>query len=95
MRRQQRLRANRRYEADPEVRADHCQRQREYRERCRLRGVTDHTSARRTRSGTIKEPWTKSRISTPLAKGFQDRPRFRRPQAAIRAVCIVCGRKRE
>ena len=51
MRRQQRLRANRRYEADPEVRADHCQRQREYRERCRLRGVTDHTSARRSRSG--------------------------------------------
>ena len=28
MRRQQRRRANRRYERDPEVRADHCQRQR-------------------------------------------------------------------
>ena len=37
MRRKQRRRANRRYQQDPEIRADHCQRQWEYRERCHWR----------------------------------------------------------
>ena len=92
MRREQRRRANRRYEQDPEVRGDHCQRQREYRDRCRLRRVTDHTSAGRTRSGSIKEPLTETRMSTPLAEIFHDRPRLERLQAAIQPVCILCGR---
>ena len=92
MRRQQRRRANRRYEQDPEVRGDHCQRQREYRDRCRLGRVTDHTSAGRTRSGNIKKPLTETGMSTPLAEVVDGRPRFERLQAAIRPVCIVCGR---
>ena len=77
---------------DPEVQADHCQRQREYRKRCRLRRVTDHTSPGRDRSGTIVSTWTERVMSPPLAEGFGDRPRFGGPQTAIRIVCIVCGR---
>ena len=92
MRREQRRRANRRYQRDPEVREDHCQRQREYRERCRLGRVTDHTSAGRGRSDKVGEPWTETGMSTPLAEVFQDRPRFQRHQTAIQPVCILCGR---
>ena len=92
MRREQRRRANRRYQQDPEVRGDHCQRQRDYRERCRLRSVTDHTSAGRNRTGKIGEPWTEKGMSTSLAEIFQDRPRWERLPSAIRPVCILCGR---
>ena len=92
MRREQRRRANRRYQRDPEVREDHCQRQREYRERCRLGRVTDHTSAGRGRSDKVKEPWTETGMSTPLSEVVDGRPRFERLQAALRPVCIVCGR---
>ena len=84
--------ANQLYQLDPEVRGDHCQRQREYRERCRLRRVTDHTSTGNGRSGKIEEPSKKTGMSTPLAEGFPVRPRFKRLQDAIRPVCILCGR---
>ena len=92
MRCEQTRRADRRYQQDPEVRADHCQRQREYRERCRLGRVTDHTSAGRIRSGSIGATWTETGMSTPLAEILQDRLRLERLQAAIQPVCIVCGR---
>ena len=92
MRLEQTRRADRRYAQDPEVQADHCQRQREYRKRCRLRRVTDHTSPGRDRSGTIVSTWTERGMSTPLAEGFGDRPRLGGHRAAIRIVCIVCGR---
>ena len=92
-RRQQRRRANEKHQKSPEGRLDHRDRQRVYRERCRRR-VTDQPSSGRTRSGNIKKPSIKTGISTSLTKGFQDRPRFRRSQTAIRAVCIVCGRMR-
>ena len=91
-RREQRRRANQRYQLDPEVRGDHCQRQREYRERCRLRRVRDHTSAGRGRSGNIEEPSKKTGMSTPVADKLQDRARFEGLQDAIRPVCILCGR---
>ncbi len=44
MRRRQRRRANWRYQQSREGRLDHRDRQRAYRERCRRRRVTDHTS---------------------------------------------------
>ena len=93
MRRQQMRRANRKHQDSPEGKLDHRDRQRIYRERCRLR-VTDHTSAGRTRSGNIKKPRTKPRRRPPFGEAFQPRRRLKRPQAAIRAVCIVCGRMR-
>ena len=92
MRRDQRRRANRRYEQDPEVRGDHCQRQRAYRERRRLGRVTDQPSAGGCRSGSIGAPLPETGMSRSMAEVFHDRPRFQRRQAAIRIVCIRCGR---
>ena len=89
-RRQQRRAANRRNQQTREGRLDHRDRQRAYRER--LRRVTDHTSPGRGRSVNIGEPVRETERSTPLAEGFQDRPRFERLQSAIRPVCILCGR---
>ena len=91
MRHEQMRCANQKHQKSLEGRLDHRDRQRAYREKCRLR-VTDHTSARRTRSGNIKKPSMKTEIDPSLAQKFHDRPRFRRPQTAIRPVCILCGR---
>ena len=90
-RRQQKRRANRRHQQSREGRLDHRDRQRAYRERCRLRRVPDHTSAGRVRSGNIKKPLPETGISTPLAERIGDRSRFGRLQAAIRPVCIAGG----
>ena len=91
-RRQQRRRADQRYRRSKEAQLDHRDRQREYRERCRLRGVTDHTSAGTGRSVKIGESSKETGMSTPLTDKLQDRLRLERPQDAIRPVCIVCGR---
>ena len=93
-RRQQTRDANRRHQQSEEGRLDHRDRQRVYRAKRRLRRVTDHTSARRPRSVNIKKPWTKTRRRPPFGEEFQPRRGLKRPQAAIRAVCIVCGRMR-
>ena len=93
-RRQQGRDANRRHQQSREGRLDHRDRQRVYRAKRRLRRVTDHTSARRPRSVNIRETWTKTRRRPPFGEEFQPRRRLKRPQAAIRAVCIVCGRLR-
>ena len=84
--------ANWLYQQTEEARLDHCDRQRAYRERCRLRGVTDHTSAGHVRSVKIEEPVKETGRSTPLAEGFPVRHRFKRLQDAIRPACILCGR---
>ena len=62
------------------------------RDECRLRGVTDHTSAGCARSGNIKKPLKETGMSMPFKEGFQDRARFERHQAPLRPVCILCGR---
>ena len=90
-RQQQRRRANQHYAQFEEARLDHRDRQREYRERCRLR-VTDHTSAGNGRSVKIVEPVKETGRSTPLTEELQDRPRFERLQSAVQPVCILCGR---
>ena len=92
MRREQKRRAKRRHQQSREGRLDHRDRQRAYRERCRLRRVTDHTSAGSGRSGNIGATWTETGMSTSLAEIFHDRPRLERLQAAIQPVCILCGR---
>ncbi len=92
MRREQRRRANRRYQQDPGVRADHCQRQRAYRKRRREGRVTDHTSAGGCGSGSMATPLPETGMRTSLAEVFHDRPRFQRLKEAIRIVCIFCGR---
>ena len=85
--------ANRKHQDSPEGKLDHRDRQRVYRAKRRLRRVTDHTSAGRARSGNIKKPLTETGIGTPLAALAGDRSRFGRLRAAIRPVCIVCGRR--
>ena len=79
MRRQQVRRANRKHQDSPEGRLDHRDRQRVYRKKCRLRRVTDHTSARRPRSVNIKEPWDKTAKKAALLGGIS-------ASAAIEAV---------
>ena len=91
-RREQRRRANQRHQQSREGRLDHRDRQRAYRERCRLRRVTDHTSAGKGRSVKIVEPSRETGRSTPLAEELQDRPRFEWLPSAIRPVCMLCGR---
>ena len=91
-RREQLRLANQRYGQCEEAQLDHRDRQREYRERCRLRRVTDHTSAGNGRSVKIVGPVRETGRSTPLTDKFQDRPRFERLPSAIRPVCILCGR---
>ena len=73
-RREQLRLANQRYGQCEEARLDHRDRQREYRERCRLRRVTDHTSAGNGRSVKIVGPVRETGRSTPLTDKFQDRP---------------------
>ena len=84
--------ANILYRESKEALLDHRDRQRAYRERCRLKGVTDHTSAGNGGSVKIVEPVRETGMSTPLAEELQERPRFERLQDAIRPVCILCGR---
>ena len=70
MRRNQMRLANRKHQDSPEGKLDHRDRQRVYRAKCRLRRVTDHTSARRPRSVNIKEPWTKPRRGPPFGEAI-------------------------
>ena len=91
-RREQLRRADQRYRRSKEARLDHRDRQRDYRERCRLRRVTDHTSAGRGRSGNIEATWTETGRNASLTEELQDRTRFERLQSALRPVCILCGR---
>ena len=88
---QQHRNANRKHQDSPEGRLDHRDRQRAYRARLRRR-VTDATSPGGDRSGSMKKPLVETGMSTPLAEGFGDRPRLGGHRAAIRIVCIVCGR---
>jgi len=91
-RQQQLWLSDRRYRKSEEARLDHRDRQREYRKRCRLRRVTDHTSAGPGQSVKIGEPSRETRRSASLTDRLQDQTRLERQQSAIRPVCIVCGR---
>ena len=94
MRRQQMRCANRKHQDSPEGRLDHRDRQRVYRKKCRLRRVTDHTSAGRTRSGNIEEPLTETGIRPSVAGGFHDpTPVWGGSKPPSGPFCIVCGRR--
>ena len=78
-RRQSRRAANRRHQQSREGRLDHRDRQRVYRKKCRLRRVTDHTSARRPRSVNIKKTMDETAKKAALWGGIS-------ASAAIEAV---------
>ena len=91
-RRQQLRAANRRHRQSREGRLDHRDRQRAYRERCRRRRVTDHTSPATFDSGSIgvAEPSPSENGPESLSgePEYADCPEFE-------PVCIVCGRTRK
>jgi hypothetical protein len=91
-RRQQRQKANRRYQQDPEVRQDHRDRQREYRRRRRVSRVTDQSSTIECGWGRIFEPGVKTKPqSLPVEEPHApSKPTWR--ERLGRIVCILCGR---
>lgn len=92
MRRQQRRKANRRYEQDPEIRQDHCARQRDYRERQRLRRVTDQSSIIECGSGSIGGPLVKTASESPTVEEQHEPSKSTWRERLGRVVCIICGR---
>jgi hypothetical protein len=91
-RQRQRLKANRRYEQDWEVRQDHRDRQRNCRERQHIVDVTDHTSATRGACGSMSGPLAEARKIPPAEKNAQDLPKPAWGERFRRIVCIICGR---
>jgi len=90
-RRQQRRRANRRYQQSPEGRQDHRDRQQEYRRRqCQTR-VTDQSSAAILSPALLP---CGSKEATPRAGSkLSDVPACR-PQPSIHLLCcVICGRR--
>ena len=91
-RRQQRHKANRRYQQDTGVRLDHRDRQREYRRRLAGRRVTDHSSIRELPWGSICEPATATAVQSPPEEESCDAPKPGWLERLGRIVCRVCGR---
>lgn len=91
-RQRQRLEANRRYEQDWEVRQDHRDRQRAWRERQRGLVVTDHTSALGGGCGSMSGPVAETRKIPPGEKNAQNSPKPAWGECFWRIVCIICGR---
>ena len=88
-RREQLRRADQRYRRSKEARLDHRDRQRDYRERCRLRRVTDHTSPANFDSDSIvaAEP-SRSENGSGSVSG---EARYAE-SAEFEPACIICGR---
>lgn len=91
-RQEQRRKANRRYQQDPEVRQDHRDRQREYRKQLRDGRVTDQSSTRGCGQGSIAGPLAGTKGETPTAEELHDlgKPTWRERFGGI--VCRICGR---
>ncbi len=92
VRQQQRQKANRRYQQDPEVRRDHRDRMREYRKQVRENRVTDQSSINDCGSGSISGPLVKTASKAPAAENLHDQPKARWGERLIRIICIICGR---
>jgi hypothetical protein len=101
--RQQRRRANRRHQHSPEGRLDHRDRQRQYRQRCAQRRVTDTSSQVLTLPGTIARcpPETEKIVRVgfsasalgcrlPVSCPGRAGEHRHRPLALLR--CVICGR---
>jgi hypothetical protein len=90
-RRLQRREANRRYEQSlgPEGRLDHCQRQREYRQRLKAR-VTDQSSLRSSPCVNLTVRPSPALVEAPAVVEF--RPSSREAIRAGGVVCQICGR---
>lgn len=91
-RRQQRQKANRRYQQDPDVQRDHRDRMREYRRQLREIRVTDQSSIIDCGSGSICEPLVNEASETPPVETVHDQPKAAWRERLTRIICIICGR---
>ena len=92
-RQRQRLKANRRYEQDREVREDHRDRQRACRERQHMQSVTDHTSTGVGACHNMAVPLTKTEKIPSTADNNAQYPLKPSWGARFRGiVCNICGR---
>src|SRR3972149_5176945 len=91
-RRQQRQKANRRYQEDPEVRQDHRDRQREHRKRLRESRVTDQSSTIECGGGSICESLAETEPESSAAEGLHDPSKPIWSKRFRRVICIMCGR---
>lgn len=91
-RQQQRQKANRRYEQDPEVQRDHRNRQREHRKRLLERRVTDQSSTIECGWVSISEPLAKNEPESPPEEEPHDPPKPTWRERFSRIVCSICGR---
>jgi len=92
-RQRQRVKANRRYEQDLEVRQDHRDRQRACRERQRVQGVTDHTSTGVGACHNMAGPLTETgKIPSAAEKNAQYPPKPAWGERFRGIVCNICGR---
>lgn len=92
-RQRQRLKGNRRYEQDREVRQDHRDRQRACRERQRVQSVTDHTSPGVDACHKMAGPLAKTEEIPSAADKNAQCPLKPAESARFRGiVCNICGR---
>jgi hypothetical protein len=91
-RREQLRQANRRYQQDPEVRQDQCERMREYRERVREGRVIDQSSIIECGSGSIGGPLVETEPESPTVEKPDDPPKPSWPERFSGVFCIICGR---
>lgn len=89
-RREQRQKANRRYRQDPEVRQDHRERMRLFRQHRRQR-VIDQSSIDGCGSGSIGEPLA-TETKAPAVEEAEDALEPHRRSPFIGVVCRLCGR---
>jgi hypothetical protein len=89
-RREQLREANQRYQQDPEVRQDQCERMREYRRRVRDSRVIDQSSLIAYGSGSIGAPLVES--DPPAAEEPHDLPKASWRERFMGVVCNICGR---
>ncbi len=92
VRRQQRKKADRRYQQDLEIRQDHCDRQRERRKQLREARVLDQSSIIECGWGSIGEPLAKKEKESPREEEAHDPPKPTWRERFGRIVCIICGR---
>ena len=91
-RQRQRRKANQRYQQDPEVREDHRERMRAYRQTRRQSRVTDQSSIIDCGSGSISGPLVKTEQQPPAEETWDAQPKPERRERLGRIVCIICGR---
>lgn len=89
-RRLQRREANRRHQQSPEGRADHRDRQREYRGRQRAR-VTDQSSLRLAPCANLIAPRTSEPVEATQEPACRPSPAIEMPVGWV--VCQICGRR--